>query len=257
MDAIGATFRRHFEYIEEANRLLHIAMRGLSAVKAMPAAVTALAQWDVANGREPDGESHKMREATEAATIAEQETERGFPTLHAHASVDLWSSTEACVDDLLCAWLGEFPEELKHDALAKVKIAFGEYLSLQVEDRVRYVLEEVKQSVRSALKPGIGRFEAVLDLVKLGGGVPDGTRRDLYELSLVRNVLVHRAGIVDRRFKAACDWRDDSVGARIIVSHADYSRYLSAVCDYLSEVLKRMAVRRKLVYPEYVVSSDA
>jgi hypothetical protein len=43
------------------------------------------------------------------------------------------------------------------------------------------------------------RFEALLDFVDLCGPIAESVSRDLRELEQVRNVIVHRNGVVDRR----------------------------------------------------------
>lgn len=51
---------------------------------------------------------------------------------------------------------------------------------------------------------GVARFETLLALVELSGAIDEEHRKGLFELQQVRNVIVHRAGIVDRRLREQC-----------------------------------------------------
>ena len=79
----------------------------------------------------------------------------------------------------------------------------------------------------------------------LTGGVPTSLRRDLLELSQIRNVLVHRAGIVDKRLAEACPWLKLQTGNRVQVTDEAYTRYSLAVPQYVRSVVKRLEERRK------------
>jgi hypothetical protein len=64
----------------------------------------------------------------------------------------------------------------------------------------------------------------------------------LLELSAVRNLLVHKRGIVDVRFKNQCRWSDHNLGSSVAVSHDDYHRYFDAVDLYVFEVTQRLLI---------------
>jgi hypothetical protein len=104
--------------------------------------------------------------------------------------------------------------------------------------------------VSANLKPGVGKFEALLDPAGLGGGTADCARKNLFELSHVRNLVVHRSSIVDARFKAACPWRKESVGDPLLPGSKDFKRYLFSSYWYLAELKRRRAEWRNGVVPE-------
>ena len=240
-------FERHAEYAAETDRLLHLTKQGLLWIRNQPEAMKALDNWERVRGGYDEARAQARRQhAEEVAVIAAAEVDRGFPLLHAHATVALWSTAESCIESILVTWLVEHPAELKCEALTKVRISLTEFETLDVEDRMRYLLDELKRSTKAELKLGVGRFEALLEALGLTGGVPATLRRDLLELSQIRNVLVHRAGIVDKRLAEACPWLQLQTSNRVQVTHEAYTRYSLAVPQYVGSVRKRLEERRNV-----------
>jgi hypothetical protein len=93
---------------------------------------------------------------------------------------------------------------------------------------------------KSDLKQGCGRFEIILEAMGISGSIESELRRDLLELSQIRNVLVHRAGIVDKRFIEICPWLKMCIGDHIKVTNEAYCRYSIAVPRYIGTVIKRL-----------------
>ena len=112
--------------------------------------------------------------------------------------------------------------------------------SLPHEDRPSYLLDLLEQEVASGLKLGVGRFESLLDIFGLSGAVPNFVRRYLFELSQVRNVLVHRRGIADRRLVDQCPWLKLQIGDRVVVRHEQMARYMTAGLAYAMTILQRL-----------------
>jgi hypothetical protein len=101
------------------------------------------------------------------------------------------------------------------------------------------VVEAVDQVTGGSQKLGIGRFEAILDACGLSGGLSDDYRRDLFELSQVRNLVVHRFSVADERFFKSCPWFGLSVGERLILPEARLHAYIVAARNYGACILER------------------
>lgn len=99
--------------------------------------------------------------------------------------------------------------------------------------------ELLEREVGAPLKVGVDRFEELLKCIGLSGSVPDGVGRTIFEMGQVRNVLVHRGGIVDRRFVSACPWLGLNPGDKVSVDRESLSRFASAALDYAVVYLQR------------------
>ena len=148
--------------------------------------------------------------------------------------VSLWSGLETYVEDL---WIDAARNvSIADTQLKKVKASIIEVHELAEEERYRKVWENVDTPKRF----GVDRYSTVFEkigvgvtmrnLVALGQSLlrpPDGTPVDdhwmvttLHELRALRNVIVHRGGVVDQRL-AEIDpsrWRigETSIFARTV-----------------------------------------
>jgi len=162
--------------------------------------------------------------------------------LHAHATVALWTTLEVGIEDLVLAHLEHEPKHLAKPALGAIRIPVAEYEQLDRLERLRLLLNEFSRSSKAEFKQGVTRFEIVLALIDLSGGIDEDTRRRLFEHQQVRNVIVHRASIVDRRFKEQCPWFRTEAGQKLELTHEHYETYRKAVDSYFIEIMHRMIV---------------
>lgn len=182
-----------------------------------------------------------VERANTIAAIAEREHASGFATLFHFATVFTWGALETAIRDIVVNWLFHVPESRQHEKIRRLRIPFSEYEALDPKDRIRYLVGLLENDLGANLKPGVGRFESLLNEVGLGGSVGEDLRRDLLEMGAVRNVLVHRLGVIDDRFVGLCPWYGVSVGERVSVTRdVYYGKYRKAVFQYAASVARRV-----------------
>jgi hypothetical protein len=127
------------------------------------------------------------------------------------------------------------------DKLKNLKVSFSEFEDLEDEGiRMRYIIGLLENSLGSSLKSGVGRFESLLDCIGLGGGVSGDIRDTILEVANVRNVLVHRLGVADRKFAESCPNHPADEGDPVGVDHPTYNRYAKALYSYAREIRRRV-----------------
>lgn len=246
LDWIISHAEQFLDYTNEIGNVLHICMAGVHRLRAAPQIVDALENLHKTFPgffRENDQTASlgvRRKVAKREAELAVREVDRGFPLLHAQAVVTMWGALEDFIRTFLAAWLANDPQARKTPRIANLRIRFGEYEALVPEDRSLYLVELLEQELRTPLKQGVSRFEDLLDVIGLSGALDDELRKTLYEMSQVRNVLVHRRGIADKRFIESCPWFGLGVGDVVTVDHKTYSRYHGAVISYVTEILYRV-----------------
>ena len=132
------------------------------------------------------------------------------------------------------------------DEVKKLKIPYGEFLAIDEETRAAYLTDMLERALQSPVKRGIGRFETLLSPFGLNGEVESDLRKTLFEMQQVRNVLVHKLGVVDSKFRRDCPWFDVPEGAVLQVSAEMAHRYSHAVGDYLVVLINRVRARYDL-----------
>jgi hypothetical protein len=121
------------------------------------------------------------------------------------------------------------------------------FINASPEDRAELMFIALKQKLSVALKPGVARMEELLEPVGLHGQINDAVRRLLLELGAVRNVLVHRNGITDKRFIVACPWLQCREGRPLSLSHNHFEMYWFAVGWYMLEISRRVVRKFNLL----------
>jgi hypothetical protein len=235
------SFERLLDHAEGAARLLELSMRGISVLRAMPQALQAIDE-----ARPPSdikGAEARLQAAQRRAEFAEAEVDAGFPLLHAHAAISLWGDLENALRTFLASWLMNEPNARNVEPLRRLKVCLGEYESMDPEERCYYIVDRLEQELESRNRRGVDRFESLLEPFGLAGPLDKNLKRELLELYHVRNVLVHRRGLADRKLVQACPWLHLSSGEQVIITHECYLKYHRAVAAYVVELTVRVAAR--------------
>jgi len=234
-------FNDILDHSEKLNEILHISMHGISLLRAIPNTIEVLRITAGEDEKEKYGEE-RLEQAKREAALAQSEVDNGFPILHAQTTISLWSSLESLVRTFLAAWLANIPDAKSCEELKKVKVRLGEYESLTSDDRYFYLLDLLEDSMGTRRRPGVGRFEELFNAFGLSSKVEENISKDLFELYHIRNVLVHRRGIADRKIIEICPWLNLSVGQHLNITHQSYKRYNKSIGEYVLELIQRTRV---------------
>ena len=148
--------------------------------------------------------------------------------------VSLWSIAEAKIDDIIHRFVLADPSVLSRQEFEKIAIPASDALSMKRSQLCRDIVNQYKEKVGSSFKKGIGRFENVLSAIGLGGGVPDGAKKAFMEISELRNNLVHKMGVADKKLIDACPWLNLREGQRYRLDRDNIRSYsLCIKCDIL------------------------
>jgi len=239
-----AAIRRFLDYVEQNERLLHLSMQGISQLQALPGIVEAIANFEQ-GGPQERGEKNRVSLdlSKTIASFAQNEVTSGFPLLHAHTLIGTWGAFEAAIEDTLVSFLLNKPELLQQESFAKLRIPLADFELLEREERMRFLIAELERSQGFGRKIGIEKCEALLEPLGLSGPVDRDIKKDVREMNHVRNVLVHRASIADRRLIEGCPWLNLKTGELISVKHEDLVRYERALCTYVTALIYRILAR--------------
>jgi hypothetical protein len=204
------------EYQQECSKLLECSMRGMLLLQDTP-----------------DSE----------AAFVQQECVNGFPLLHAHVVVGCWGAFEAAMEDLGIGLLINEPIWLQGEAFSRLKIPLAEYENLEPDERMRLLIEELQRSQGGKRKPGTASFEHVLNHFQLSGEVDPETKQTIWEMLNVRNVIVHRGSVADRRLVNACPRMGLKIGQLVIVTNPILNRYADALSRCIRSLMEQLSQR--------------
>jgi hypothetical protein len=222
--------------MQELSNLLKLSRGGIALQKGLPDFLKMLKPRN-------EQEQKLLEAAQEHAKLASTEIENDFPLLHGQSVVSLWGALESFMRSLVAQWIENVPGVLSEKPFAGLKVDLGEYLSMDPRDQSRHVVDLFEQKSGSSRSLGVKRFEALMEAIGLSGSVEEDVSKTLFELQQVRNVIVHRRGIADRRLCELCPWLGLKVGDPIRVRGTDVDRYGGAVHKYVLEVAQRIRVK--------------
>jgi len=234
-DWAKSTFRDFIEHADVLRTIVMLTTEGIGFLTAMPKLMRAL--------YEPEEIERTIRPSEVRATFAQREVNSEFPLVYAQAVIALWGALEDMIRTLIAEWLLHFPGTKQEAPWCDIKIKLGDYEALDDDDKADFLVSQMEQSISAPLKKGIGRFEGLLEKVKLGGPVAKETCDLLFEMQQVRNVFAHRRGIADKRFCSQCPGFNIKPGEIVKVSATIYDGYYGAVHEYVIELINRAGER--------------
>lgn len=234
-------FGDFLDFVDRLGEVVEISAIGISHLQSMPRMLELAGQivTIVNRGDKPDVQG-RLERSRKLAQLAEREAATDFPLIHSQATVSLWGALEDFVRTFVAKWLQNVPSAMLNSPLISVKVAIGEYERLSSEEKGLFLAEALERTTNATFKQGVSRFEAVLEPLGFSGSVPDGLRRDIFELGQVRNAIAHRRGIADRRLLDACPWITTTLGRPISISRHDLRRYHEASVVYAMELMCRV-----------------
>lgn len=233
------------DYLQRLDQFLLLSIRGVGMITSMPQMVDALAHYEaVSKPLEDQGQQRldQLQRAQKMAELAKREFDEGFPLLHSQALVSQWGGLEALIRTFLARWLTNEPNAILAEPIQRLRIRLGEYETLDENERPYYILELLENEIKAPLRDGVSRFECLLGVFGLSGEVDETDRKNLYEMQQLRNVIVHRRSVADRRLIEACPWLGLKTGDLVTIKHEAYRRYTASVVNYVTELIVRAAV---------------
>lgn len=240
----------------ESDKTFRLATRGITSLMHLPKTLDTI---EVINDAlkpysdKPESKDRLSKEAAEEyAKFAETQIKEGFPLLVSQTLISQWSFLEATINDSIIHWLKATKFKTITDDLKSLKVSFSDiHVSSNAEKAASLIRAFEREKLQK--KDAVKRFEMLMIAVgwKKGGAEYEEFLSDekisdkdfekkLYELSKIRNLLLHKAGIVDKKFKSDCPWRKDRLNQKIKIKPKDYSDFNSAMMIYLTGIVNRI-----------------
>ncbi len=158
-----------------------------------------------------------------------------------------WAELEAFIDDFLKSWLTHMTPPAELDVFDKVMVSqsIRTFERMTADERMAFYVRQLKAKVARGSE--IKTFFAALDALGLKaveGQDVKKLERSLTELQQIRNVLVHRGGIVDAAMLDKCPWLEMNpeikLGERFPLDTESTSAYTLLILAVSTHVLERV-----------------
>ena len=200
-------------------------------------------EWDQTIGEirkrvdhDPMVKARRDAELKELENFGHRQSEKGFPYMHGLAAIRLVTILEDYVGSLLTQRLLSIPPAEWGARTRSIRGPLLAFIGMTPDEQVEHIVTRIQDDVVGPERSGIGRFESALAEVGLSGSVEDEFKKAILELLEVRNVLVHRNGVADRRLVSMCPWLDCSRGDRVYVTSGMFRRWWVASQGYVFQL---------------------
>lgn len=180
-----------------------------------------------------------LAKAAELESFAKEQAAAKFSYVHELGIVKLWSILENAIDEITVERLRD-PQGRGYEALNSLEGPLLPFFNASPDEQSEFLLGKLKSSVKAPLQRGVGRFEALLDPIGLGGSVDPLVARVFIDLSETRNVIVHRGGVADKQFLSRCPWNHTPTGDKLQVRKRQFDWHACAADWYVVEVDARL-----------------
>ena len=127
--------------------------------------------------------------------------------------------------------------------LEEIRVPLADFQVLETDERMRLLIRELGRTPGAGRRQGVDQFEALLSHFALSGDVERQVKQDILEINHVRNVIVHRGSLADRRLTQCCPWMDLRIGDKVLVTPVGFRRYSQALESYVLEITYRVGYR--------------
>lgn len=236
LTSLTAPLKEFLDEMDLYHDLIWLTVNSISVSQKLPQAIAAI---ESVEGQVQELQVQKKR-IDKIAALANQEIDSGFHFLYNQAVVYLYSQLEGAIKRFIMRFFSIEGVIENFDSIGKVKISISEYTSLNEVERLEYIFQQYEKNEARGIQYGVTRFESLLEPIGFGGEVDQSISRDIYELSQVRNNLIHRGGIIDKYLLDSCPWIKMPLGSKIGLEKDQYERYAIASVKYLSVILVRL-----------------
>lgn len=169
------------------------------------------------------------------------EAANGYQMLYLQGTLLMYSHLEDVIKKLILRYF-RYNDLTGIDKVNTIKITYAEYVALDEEEKFEYIFVQFEKQFQGKMKNGVERFEELLAPFKLSGKVDEKIANSIMELSLLRNLIAHRGGFVDRKFIELCALKNVRCqyenGQKVRIEFEKFQKFYLAVVCY-SNLLKQ------------------
>lgn len=238
---------RCIAYVADETRIAGVLHRAIGVLAGMEPMLIVLRRSFVQSSVPTDGIDQLLAHQRTLGPWAKDILDAQLHPINSHALIGLWSAVEVAVEDTLRLVLIKDSLSLAIVFEAGTKMRDKPTSPLSEEDAQR-VARAFERHARSS-RPVGHAYAYMLSALGIEVKLPDSVATTVSEINYVRNILLHRGGIVDSRVAAEAPELGLQPGSKIAVTSKTYERYYDAVGEFakafLDGVVKSRHIRVK------------
>jgi len=147
--------------------------------------------------------------------------------------LEIYTLLEVCIKKIIIALIkkldfNEHPKELRN-----IKISLSEFNSFDEDDKIEFLFNNLERNTNGGINYSLDRFENLLKVFGLNGPINKSIKKNILELSQIRNLLLHKDGYVDNHFKKKCPFSKYKNQKKINLDSSDLQKFRNSVYYYI------------------------
>ena len=168
-------------------------------------------------------------------SFAKEEIENGFNTICSHHAITTWAAIETTIEQILVSLIQKVPTSI---TLIEKSVP-----NLNTKKMRTTTADDAKRTIRSwegaiGLSATMDRTLHMLGAFGLIVELDEEHKRNLSELAELRNVILHKGGRIDKRFKDKCPWRQDEIGGALHINRSQLGNYFEAASSVATKLMQ-------------------
>lgn len=233
------------EFLAEEIALSALNERGLTALSALPL-VLKQAKIGIRDPKLIQAFDRLLVQAPSDAMLANEEIQRDFSKSKAHGSIGFWSAIETTVEDVFNGFITntDWAEQRLLSTIPNIKVPKRSGISpFEFNRRLFRASENAVKGEANVAR----RYQFILRSFDIDPTITDADLDILNELSEMRNVILHRRGIVDDVFVYKCPNSGYKPGDVYKIDRIKYMSFYDACSAFISSMFDKAS--RHIIVP--------
>ncbi len=124
--------------------------------------------------------------------------------------------------------------------IENIKVNAVSFIKLSKKDQITFIAEQYLISSTQSIKYGFNRFEAVLKPILGQSKLIKKHQDSIFRFAQVRNLLVHKNGIIDKPFKQLFTSPKYKLNQKINIDNELMKEFYDCTIAYSSDIIDRL-----------------
>ncbi len=181
-----------------------------------------------------------MKDVSDQLSLALEENDKGFPKSRTHCAIGFWVSIETLVEDIFVNYLIKHPSTIEklHERFKDIR--FKQNANFSQFGNYKRLFRAVENAVDD--ENVVRRYQSILDVLELSPILTDCQIDILTELCAMRNIVLHRRGVVDSEFVRKCPHSILKVGDKYTIDKDMTLSFYGSCSAFISSILRKAVV---------------
>lgn len=182
------------------------------------------------------------KQENEIKEAIRKEINDGYYTLKSSEIILIYSRLEAAITETVHLLFHDYEyKDLKE--IENIKVNALNFMKLSKREQINYLSEQYIVCNTQSIKYGFNRFEAILKPLIGPSKLIKNHQDVLFKFAQVRNLLIHKNGIIDNNFKTVFKSNKYKVNSKIKIDQLMLNNFYDCTLAYSEDILDRLTIK--------------